>query len=104
MVSSPGFQFAGQTWVCKYLLVGGVEGRGDAYLAVLVGELESVDQTKSLVYAAANREVVDRDLSKISLHPLRFKPTPQHTCRTTPFGSIKNSPRSAMPSSSIRTP
>jgi hypothetical protein len=33
-----------------------------ANLAVLVCELERVDESKSFVYAAANGEVVDRDL------------------------------------------
>ncbi len=35
---------------------------GRADLAVLVGELESVDDAESLVYGAADRKVVDGDL------------------------------------------
>jgi hypothetical protein len=40
-----------------------------AHLAVLVCELESVDQTERLVYAAADREIVDCDLEReVSVH------------------------------------
>jgi hypothetical protein len=60
------------------LVTGGPVGRADlitlvdgsknrrtdrTYLAVLVGELESVDQTKGLVNAASNGEIVDGDLT-----------------------------------------
>jgi hypothetical protein len=37
---------------------------GRAHLAVLVCELECVDQTERLVYAAADGEVVDCDLER----------------------------------------
>jgi hypothetical protein len=79
---------------------------GGAHLAVLVCELESVDQTQGLVYAAADGEVVDSDLETAVLVHVSFRVcgTGKHTCRTVPAGSIKNNPRSAIPSSSIRTP
>lgn len=32
------------------------------HLSVLVGELEGIDETESLVYATANREIVDGNL------------------------------------------
>jgi hypothetical protein len=89
----------------------------EAYLAVLLGELEGVDEAEGLVDGAADWEVVDCDLvmlapscdSNSAQSPVfQFRSSytkyPKHTCLTTPFGSIKNSPLNAIPSSSISTP
>jgi hypothetical protein len=46
---------------------------GGAHLAVLVCELESVDQTQGLVYAAADGEVVDSDLETTVLVHVSFR-------------------------------
>jgi len=95
---------------------------GGADLAVLVCELEGIDQTECLVDAAADGQVVDGDLSKLSVSIaciFQFIPPmistsqstmflPVHigtlTCLTIPCGSMMNRPLSAMPSSSISTP
>jgi hypothetical protein len=40
---------------------------GRAHLAVLVGELEGLDETDSLIDRTTNREVIDRDLTEDAL-------------------------------------
>lgn len=73
-------------------------------LFVAYRKLEGLNEANGFVDRAANWEVVDGDLSVKTKLRINIKKGTRFTDRRIPLGSMMNSPRSAIPSSSIRTP